>query len=122
MKKEQLKERLAVLKAELKEREDALQDKIDLEIKYYGKPLGKYASFMKKIDATERKIVKHEERIRKAWMNKRDTSVLNNLRYENDIHKDTTSYNKGYGSSDNRFVGSQNSRRTAKLMDKKRKD
>lgn len=118
--KDRLKERLAELNAELQERESALQDKIDSEIKYYGKPLGKYTSFMKKIDVTKRKIVKHEERMRKEWMNKRDTSVLNNLRYENNMHKDTTTYD-GKWRTDNRFVGSQNSRKIARLMERKGK-
>jgi len=120
--KDKLKERLAELNIELQERKAALQDKIDSEIKYYGKPLGKYTKFQKKIDTTERKIIKIEERIRRAWMNKRDTSVLNNLRYENDIHKTTTPYDRGYGSSDNRFVGSHSSRKTARLMEKRGKN
>ena len=121
MKKEQLKERLVVLKAELKEREDALQDKIDSEIEYYGKPLGKYASFMKKIDATKRKIVRHEEKIRKAWMIKRDTNILNNILYEKDNRKQT-SVKKPKFNVDNRYSGSYKSRKNAKLMHKKRKD
>tara|TARA_R110000824_G_scaffold139623_2_gene304840 strand:+ start:188 stop:547 length:360 start_codon:yes stop_codon:yes gene_type:complete len=117
--KEQLKERLAVLKAELKEREDALQDKIDLEIEYYGKPLGKYASFMRKIGATERKIVKHEERIRKAWMTKRDANILNNILHEKDDRKHTSVKKPRY-SVDNRYNGSYNSRNIAKTMERKK--
>tara|TARA_R100001244_G_C5144304_1_gene128475 strand:+ start:116 stop:475 length:360 start_codon:yes stop_codon:yes gene_type:complete len=117
--KEQLKERLAVLKAELKERKDALQDKIDSEIEYYGKPLGKYTVFMKKIAMTERKIVKHEERIRKAWMNKRDTDILNNILHKKGNIKNTSA-NKSRYSVDNRFNGSYNSRNVAKIMERKK--
>ena len=120
--KDRLKERLAKLNIELQAREATLQDKIDSEIEYYGKPLGKYASFMKKINATEKKITKVEEQMRGAWMNKRDTSVLNNLRYEKDIHKNTTSEDIWYGRSDNRFSGSINSRRTARIMEKRGKN
>jgi ABC-type Fe3+-citrate transport system substrate-binding protein len=120
--KDKLKERLAELNIELQEREATLQDKIDSEIKYYGKPLGKYSKFQKKIDTTERKIIRVKERIRKTWMTNRDTSVLSNLRNENNIHKDTTSYDKGYGSSDSRFNGSYNSRKTAKLLQKRGKN
>mgnify|MGYP003633660845 CR=1 FL=1 len=118
--KDNLKARLVELNIELRERKVALQDKIDVDIEYYGKPIGKYTVLMKKIAATERKMVKHEERIRKAWMTKRDTNILNNILHEKDsrLH---TSVNKSRYDVDNRYSGSYNSRHTARTMEKRGK-
>ena len=116
--KKTIKERLAKLNLELKEREDALQDKIDSEIAYYGKPLGHYTKYFKKIETTKRKIARIENSAKNLWHRDRDIDVLDNIKYNKNSEKQTSVESSKYD-VDNRFYGSSTSRRNAKLMDKK---
>jgi|TARA_R100001015_G_C4608008_1_gene163166 hypothetical protein len=116
--KKTIKERLAKLNIELKEREDALQDKIDSEIAYYGKPLGHYAKYLRKIEVTKRKIARVENSVKNIWHRDRDMDILDNIKHNKDGGKHT-SVEKYRFNVDNRFNGSYKSRKNAKLMDKK---
>ena len=113
---------MTALKKELKERKIKLQEKIDFDTAIYGKPLVS-KTLQDKIDATKRKIIRHQESMDKyeeklkaqnekkhklsAW----DRKVLNTIR-SNDPSVNTTS--ESSYRYDHRYTGSARTRRQAR--------
>ena len=111
---------MIALKKELKERKTELQTKIDSDTAIYGKPLGN-KTLQDKIDATKRKIVRHQKSIdkldlkmsqmKKHKLTKWDNRVLDAIRGKSTIHNTSTENTYRY---DNRFRGSSSSRKQAR--------
>jgi hypothetical protein len=110
------------LKKELKERKKNLEEKILSDTQIYGKPLGNKV-FQDKVDATKRKIARHQESIdklqkklddrnmKKHKLSTWDNRVLDAIRGKSSVHNTQSENTYRY---DQRFRGSGNSRRQAK--------
>jgi hypothetical protein len=110
------------LKKELKERKKDLEEKIMTDTSIYGKPLGN-KQLRDKIDATKRKIIRHQESIdklqtkidarnaKKHKLSTWDNRVLDAIRGKSSVHNTSSENTYRY---DQRFRGSGSSRRQAK--------
>ncbi len=119
-KKLKMQAKLNLQTKELKEILNQIEAKKQKDIANYGKPL-KNKQLRDKADAKKRAIKKTKESLKnietqlekKFKLNKRDSRVLDAIRGNSHI-ANTTSNEKG-SRFDNRFNGSANSRRTARL-------
>ena len=110
------------MKKELKERKKNLEEKILSDTQIYGKPLGNKV-LQDKIDATKRKISRHQESIdklqkkiddrnmKKHKLSTWDNRVLDAIRGKSSVHNTSSENTYRY---DQRFRGSSSSRRQAK--------
>ena len=113
---------MIALKKELKERKTELQTKIDSDTAIYGKPLGNKV-LQDKVDATKRKITRHQASIdklqvkindrnmKKHKLSTWDNRVLDAIRGKREVHNTSTENTYRY---DHRFRGSANSRRLSR--------